>query len=320
MSDRRIVFLDTDTVGNVPNLHLFDELGEYTHYAQTNSEEVVERIRGQEIVITNKVPISADAMKANSSLRLICVAATGMNNIDLSAAEQLDITVKNVEGYSTYSVAQVTIGLVLHLLHRYNYYDEYVKSGKYSQQPLFTHLGPSFWQLKDRRFGIIGLGNIGKQVARIAEALGAQVAYYSTSGKNNNASYLQLSLKELLKTSDIVAIHAPLNENTHHLIGYEQLTQMPEHALLVNTGRGGIVNEADLARAIDNEVISGAAIDVFSEEPFPTSHPYLQVKNTERLLLTPHIGWASLEARTLLIDEVYQNIKHFIANDSQKSR
>ncbi|WKN43862.1 D-2-hydroxyacid dehydrogenase [Tunicatimonas pelagia] len=316
MSDYRIVFLDADTVGDVPNLDCFSELGTYTVYPHTQPEEVGERIANQEVVITNKVKIGSEIIRDASSLRLICVAATGMNNVDLSAARQQNIVVENVENYSTHSVAQVTIGVLLQLLHRHDYYNNFVYSGSYSQQPLFTHLGHSFWQLKGRQVGIIGLGNIGKQVAKIAEAMGARIVYFSTSGKNNDAAYSQLSLEELLQTSDVVSVHAPLNENTRNLLDYAQLSKMPAHSILLNTGRGGIVNEADLAQAIDEEVIAGAAIDVYQEEPFPLSHPYLQVKNKERLLLTPHVSWASMEARTLLIDRVYQNIRAFFKDHS----
>ncbi|MGB3589895.1 MAG: D-2-hydroxyacid dehydrogenase [Tunicatimonas sp.] len=316
MSGYRIVFLDADTVGEVANLDSFSNLGEYIMYPQTQPEEVPERIANQEVVITNKVKISAEVMQSTSSLSLICVAATGMNNVDLEAAHQQNIAVKNVEDYSTYSVAQLTVGVLLQLLHRHDYYNEYVHSGQYSQQSLFTHLKHSFWQLKNRQIGIIGLGNIGRQVAKIAEAMGAEVVYFSTSGKNNDAPYRMLSLEELLQTSDVVSVHAPLNKDTQNLLNYAQLSKMPSHSILLNTARGGIVNEADLVRAIDEGVIAGAAIDVYQEEPFPLSHPYLQVKKRERLLLTPHIGWASREARTLLIDQVYQNIQDFIENHS----
>ena len=316
MSSYRVVFLDTDTVGNVPNLERFQEFGSYTSYPQTSPQKVRERIQDQDIVITNKVPIDADTIKS-SSLKLICVAATGTNNVDLEAAREKGIVVKNVENYSTFSVAQVTIGLVLHLLHRTSYYDHYVKSGEYSKQNLFTHLGHSFWQLEGRQFGIIGLGHIGRQVAKVAEALGANITYYSTSGKNNDAVYRQLSLEELLKTSDIVSIHAPLTDKTKDLLTYSQLSIMQKHALLVNTGRGGIVNETDLVRVIDEELIGGAAVDVFSQEPIPVSHPFLQVKLRERLLLTPHIGWASIESRTLLMEKVYDNIKQYMAQQAE---
>lgn len=316
MSSLRIVFLDADTVGDVPNLDCFSDLGEYTRYPQTSTEEVTERIANQEIVITNKVPIGADEMHVATNLRLICVAATGTNTIDLAAAQQQSITVKNVEDYSTYSVAQVTFGLLLHLLHRHEYFNNFLYSGQYSRQTLFTHLGHSFWQLKGRQFGIIGLGNIGKQVAEIAESFGAKVVYYSTSGKNNDALYQQLPLDELLQSSDVVSVHAPLNENTRNLLDYTQLAKMRPHSFLLNTGRGGIVNEADLAKAINEEVIAGAAIDVYEKEPIPRSHPFLQVQKKERLLLTPHVGWASIEARTLLLDRVYQNIRAFTEDNS----
>ena len=221
MSTHRIVFLDADTVGDIPNLKHFQQLGTYTQYPHTLPDELLTRLRDREIVITNKVRIDASAIQATPSLKLICVAATGMNNVDLSAAEQQGIAVRNVENYSTHSVTQVTVGLVLNLLHRYSYFNQYVQSGDYSRQSLFTHLGHSFWQLKDRQWGIIGLGNIGRQVAQVAESLGARVAYYSTSGKNNSASYEQQSLEELLEKSDIITIHAPLNERTKDLLRYE---------------------------------------------------------------------------------------------------
>ncbi|MEM9834335.1 MAG: D-2-hydroxyacid dehydrogenase [Bacteroidota bacterium] len=319
MPNYRIVFLDTDTVGNVPNLDDFSELGEYTKYPQTHPEELIGRVANQDIIISNKVMIGEGTMRSTPSLRLICVAATGMNNVDLEAARKLNIAVKNVTDYSTYSVAQLTFGMLLQLLHRHDYYNEYVYSGKYSRQSLFTHLGHPFWHLQGRQWGIIGLGNIGKQVATIAEAVGAKVVYFSTSGKNNNAQYPRLSLDELLATSDVVSIHAPLNENTQNMLTYKQLTKMQPHSLLVNTGRGGIVNEADLARAIDEAIIAGAAADVYGQEPVPLSHPYLQIRRKERLLLTPHIGWASIEARTLLIDRVYQNIQQFMAGESTRT-
>lgn len=313
MPTHRIVFLDTDTVGDVQNLERFKEFGSYVSYPQTPLADIGERIQNQDIVITNKVTIGAETIESAPSLKLICVAATGTNNVDLEAARAHGITVKNVENYSTYSVAQVTIGLVLHLLHRTDYYNAYVKSGEYSQQNLFTHLGHEFWQLAGRQFGIIGLGHIGKQVAKVAEALGAKITYYSSSGKNNDALYRQQSLEELLQTSDIVSIHAPLTEKTKDLLTYEQLSMMKKHALLVNTGRGGIVNEADLAKAIDDELIGGAAVDVYGEEPISVSHPFLQVRLKQRLLLTPHIGWASIESRTLLMEKVYDNIKEYLS-------
>ena len=311
----KITFLDTKTVGDVPNLDRLQELGTFTRFATTTPAEVMDRIKEQDVVITNKVVIDRAAMEAASQLKLICVAATGMNNVDTECAEQQGITVKNVKGYSTDSVAQVTWAMILSLLQRPRSFSRYVYSGEYSQSDIFAHFEPPFWQVAGKRLGIIGLGTIGQQVARIGEAFGAKVVYYSTSGQHDHAQYERLSLEDLLASSDVVSIHAPLNEKTENLLRYEQLTQMQSHALLINTGRGGIVNEPDLARAINEELIGGAGIDVFTQEPIPSDHPYLSVKYPDRLLLTPHLAWASVEARTTLIEGVCENIKSFLSNN-----
>ena len=309
----KITFLDTKTVGNVPNLDRLQEFGTLTQYTTTAPSEVVDRVKDQDIVITNKVLIDRATMEAAPQLKLICVAATGMNNVDVEYAEQQGIAVKNVKGYSTDSVAQVTWSLILSLLQRSRAFSQYVYSGEYSQSDIFTYFEPPFWQVAGKRLGIIGLGTIGQQVARIGEAFGMEVIYYSTSGRHDHAQYERRSLQDLLATSDVISIHAPLNEKTENLLRYEQLLQMQPHALLINTGRGGIVNEPDLARAINEDIIGGAGIDVFTQEPIPSDHPYLSVKYPNRLLLTPHLGWASVEARTTLIEGVCENIQDFLA-------
>lgn len=310
-----IVFLDAKTVGNVPNLSDLNSLGEVTYYQTTSPDETEARIRDAEVVITNKVVIDRRLIEHARKLKLICVAATGMNNIDREAAAEAGIQVKNVAGYASRSVAQCTFALIFHLLHHISYYDQFVKSGLYSKSDIFTNLDRPFWELNGKQFGIIGLGNIGSEVAAIATAFGAKVAYYSTSGRNSDQPYHRMSLDELLSKSDIVSIHAPLNENTAGLIGYEQLETMKREAILVNTGRGGIVNENGLARAIDEERIAGAALDVFENEPIDRDNPLLKVKNKERLVLVPHITWSSIEARMELMEGVKHNIKEFINGD-----
>ena len=307
----KIVFLDASTIGEVPNMSEITSLGEYVEYSVTTNEQRFERLAGADVAIVNKVVIDRDVMDACPRLRLVCVAATGMNNIDLSYAAEKGVTVKNVAGYSTNSVAQVTISLVLELMTRTNYYNTYIQTGEYSSSPIFTHLGRSFNELAGKQYGIIGLGTIGKRVAAIAEAFGANICYYSTSGKNLDNPYKRLDLGELLQTSDIVSIHAPLNERTHNLIGIQQLRMMKPTALLVNVGRGGIVDEAALAEAIDSDIIAGAGLDVFTREPLPAGHPLLNVRNKDKLLLLPHIAWASVEARTVLVSRIAENIKSF---------
>jgi len=300
----KIIFLDADTVGDVPNLNSIEDFGDVTFYPTTKPGQTAERIRNADIVITNKVILDQKLMGQAKELKLICVAATGMNNIDREAAKELDIEVKNVAGYASQSVAQSTFAMILHLVQNIPFYDDFVKSGEYSKSKIFTNVDRDFQEISGKRFGIIGLGNIGQKVAQIAEAFGAEVTYYSTSGKNTDQPYLLLGLEELLKTSDFISIHAPLNENTMALINYERIKLMKSSAILVNTGRGGIVNEQDLAEAIDEGLIRGAAIDVFETEPIPDNHPLLRIKNRERLVLTPHMTWSSLEARMDLIEGI----------------
>lgn len=309
----KIVFLDARTLGDVPNLGELNALGQTILHPDTQLEQVAERIQGAEVVITNKVKVTREAMASTPTLKLICVAATGTNNVDLTAAHELGIQVKNVKGYSTDSVAQQTFALLLALLNSTAYYDDYVKTGEYSNERIFTHLGHPYWELNGKRFGILGLGEIGRQVARIALAFGAEVVYFSASGQEYNVIYERLELDEFIQTCDVISIHAPLSAETENLLNYARISQMKPTALLLNTSRGGIVNEADLAKALDDELIAGAAIDVFTQEPISASHPYMQLQKKEKLLLAPHIAWSSIEARTRLVHKVAENIRGYLA-------
>ena len=308
----KIVFLDASTVGGLPNISRLDDFGEFIQYATTSPNERLQHIGNADIIITNKVVIDEEIMSKSSNLKLICVAATGMNNVDLEFAKAHHIAVKNAAGYSSTSVAQSTFAMILYLINRVDYYDQYVKSGEYIKSNIFTHYGPEFWEISGKTFGIIGLGNIGGAVAKIAEAFGAQVIYYSTSGKNTDQPYPCVTLEELLRRSDIVSIHAPLNENTKNLIRLEQIKIMKPHAIIVNSGRGGIINENDLAKALDKKIIGGTGIDVFEREPIDAQNPLLKVKYPERLVMQPHIAWASKESRVKLMDIVAENIADFL--------
>jgi lactate dehydrogenase-like 2-hydroxyacid dehydrogenase len=308
----KIVFLDAKTMGKVPNFHLLEKFGDFVFYPVTKPEERIERLKDADIAITCKVVIDRKIIDACPSLKIICVAATGTNNVDLEYAKIKGIHVKNAANYSTESVAQMTVGMILSLTNRLNYFDRYVKSGKYVQSDMFTHYGPDFYELKGKRAGIIGLGNIGKRVAHLLEAFGMEIVYYSTSGKNNNNDFPRVELDELLVTSDIVSIHSPLNDHTHHLIGLPEFRLMKNTALLINAGRGGIVNETDLKEAINQNIIAGAGLDVYEGEPMSSDNPLLKVKYPDRLILTPHVAWTSVEARTLLIEKVAANIREFI--------
>ncbi|MBE6054068.1 MAG: D-2-hydroxyacid dehydrogenase [Clostridium sartagoforme] len=307
---KNIVILDGKTLGKLQ----FDELkvfGNVVYYDTTKPEEVTERIKEAHIVLTNKVVLNEDNLKDAKNLELICETATGFNNIDIVYAKSNNIAVTNVAGYSTNTVAQHTFATVLSLYDKLSYYDDYVKSGEYAKSGLFTNVSKPFYELEGKTWGIIGLGAIGKRVAKIAEAFGVNVIYYSTSGKNSNSDYKRVDFNDLLISSDIISIHAPLNNYTNGLINYDALKKMKDTAILVNMGRGPIVVEKDLAKAIDEELIAGAALDVFEVEPIKEDNPLILVNNKERLILTPHIAWASVEARNRLFKEVILNIKAF---------
>ncbi len=306
----KIVILDALTFGET-SLKAFDQFGEVDIYETTAPEELFYRVANADVIVTNKVVISEKDMGNAPSLKLICVAATGMNNIDMDAAVEREIVVKNVAGYSTDSVIQHTFSMLFYLMGHSRYYDEYVKEGDWHSSGLFTHVGAPFFELKGKKWGIIGLGSIGEGVAKIATAFGAEVSYYSTSGKNSNADYTRIELKELLLHSDIVSIHAPLNDATKNLLNYSNLARLRKGTILLNLGRGGIVEEKALARTMNKKELY-AGLDVLASEPISDPHPLMEIKHPERLYITPHIAWTSVEARERLIAGVIKNIHNFV--------
>lgn len=305
-----IVILDALTYGDTP-LEAFSSLGNVTVYQTTTPEETAERVRDADVIVTNKVVINDAVMEAAGALKLICVAATGMNNIDHDAAARRGIAVKNVAGYSTDAVVQHTFSMLFYLMGHSRYYDEYVKEGQWQREAVFTHIGPSFSELRGKKWGIIGLGEIGRNVARVAQAFGADVCYYSTSGKNDQSEFEKTTLSRLLETCDVVSIHAPLNAQTENLISHSELLQLKDGAVLLNLGRGGIVDEDALSVIIDVKPIY-VGLDVLTKEPMKSPHPLLEVAHPERLYITPHIAWTSREARTRLIAATVENIQNFL--------
>lgn len=306
-----IVFLDAATLGQLPNWHELATLGSYTAYDSTEPTQVVQRLQGAQVAITNKVVLDESVLAQLPALRLICVAATGMNNIDLAAAAKRGIAVKNVAGYATDSVAQWTMAALFTLSMDLIHLNGAVYDGTYSASKTFSYWRQPFYELRGTRFGIIGMGAIGRRVAQLATAYGAEVVYHSTSGKNTEQGYPHLSLSDLLATSEVVSIHAPLNEATQSLITKQELQAMRPTAYLLNSGRGGIIQEEDLLVALREGWIAGAALDVFAREPLAEDHPFLQIEPLYRhkLLLTPHIAWASEEARIALLDGIIRNIR-----------
>ncbi len=305
----KIVILDRATLGFDIDMSIFETLGEVESFDVTNETQTINRVKNADIVITNKVVISKEVMD-NSNLKLICISATGTNNVDLEYAKQKNIQVKNVAGYSSSSVVQLAFSMIFQIVQKLDYYKKYVDEGNWQKSQIFTHIDKPFFELDSKKVGIIGLGDIGRNFAKKAKAFDCEVMYFSTSGKNSNSEYKQVSLDELLSTSDIISIHCPLNENTKDLLNYKNMKNIKDGAILLNLGRGGIINEADLAKIIDEKEIY-CGIDVVAIEPILEDNPLLKVKNKDRLLLTPHIGWASIEARTRLVKMVAENIKEF---------
>jgi len=303
----KIVLLDTLTFG-ASDLSGFESLGEVRVYQTTSVDETLERIKDTDVIVTNKVVITEEMMQKSPNLKLICIAATGMNNVDLEAAKELNIEVKNVAGYSTDSVIQHTFSMLFYLLGHSRYYDESVKNRTYSQSPIFTDVSMPFFEVKGKKWGIIGLGSIGRGVANIAKAFGAEVFYYSTSGVNRTEDFQRTTLENMLQTCDIITIHAPLNEKTTNLLAYDELLSCRDGAVVLNLGRGGIIDEEAVAKLVDEKNIY-FGLDVFSKEPLSAESPLLKVKNSERLYMTPHIAWTSVEAREKLIASVIENIK-----------
>jgi lactate dehydrogenase-like 2-hydroxyacid dehydrogenase len=305
----RIVVLDAETLGKVEALKKLSTWGEVTVYAHTTPQEVASRIEEAHIVVTNKVVLTASDLATALDLQLICVAATGINNVDLEAASKRDIPVMNVKGYSTYGVAQQSIAAILSLVHRLPFLDAYVKSGAYSKGGMFTYIQEDIVELKGKVFGIIGLGEIGRQVATIATALGCEVIYYSTSGNNNDPHYKRVEWEDLLSTSDILSVHAPLNTQTKGLIDYVAMSIMKPTVILHNAGRGGVIVEEDLCQALKEHKIGLAALDVYAQEPLSSVSPLLDPALKDRLLLTPHTAWAAKESRERLVWGIIENIK-----------
>lgn len=305
----KIVVLDTITFGEFPYIKTLDTLGQVDYYETTRSNEVVERCKDADVVVTNKVVLDKTIIEQLTKLKLICVAATGTNNIDIEFATSKNIPVKNVKGYSTDSVAQLTFGFLIELFMNVSHYVHYTETKVYAQSPSFTHISWPLVELKNKTIGIIGLGAIGSKVAELATAFGMNVCYYSTSGKNNSTTYKQVSLNELLSKSDVVSIHAPLNEQTKNLISIKELKEMKPTAFIINVGRGGIINESDLVNALESNYIQRAAIDVYEKEPLDKNSKLYDLAITNKIILTPHIGWASQEARTSLVDGICKNIK-----------
>lgn len=307
----KIVFLDVKTIGEDIDLSGFDRLGEVVKYSFSTSDEVPERISDADVIIVNKVQVNAHTIGAAKNLKLVCVTATGTNNLDKDYLDSRKIVWRNVAGYSTESVAQHTFAMLFFLLEKLRYYDDYVKDDHYTNDTIFTHFEEVFYELNGKTWGIIGLGNIGRRVASIAEAFGAKVIYSSPSGSAPQDGYCQVDLDTLYASSDIISVHAPLNEFTENLINKRAFSKMKKSCIFLNLGRGPIVAEQDLCDALDKDIIQAAGLDVLSTEPMAPDNPLRKIKDSRRLFITPHVAWASVEARTRLMNIILNQVTEF---------
>ena len=309
----KIVFLDAKTIGEDIDLSGYEKLGEVVKYDFSTPEEARERTKDADVIILNKVVINEASIGEADHLKLVCVTATGTNNLDKEYLDKRGVAWRNVAGYSTETVAQHTFALLFHLLEHLNYYDQYVKTEHYVNDTMFTHFAEVFHELNGMTWGVIGLGAIGRRVADIAKMFGCRVIYYSTSGKHDQPGYERVTFDTLLRESDIVSVHAPLDENTKDLMNKEAFDKMKSSAIFLNLGRGPIVVEKDLADALEQGSIAAAGLDVLCVEPMQEENPLRQIKDSNRLIITPHIAWASVEARTRLMQIIEGQIREFFA-------
>lgn len=308
----KIVFLDRKSIGEDIDLSEFYQLGEVVIYDYSTIEQIPERVEDADIIVLNKMPINEETIGLAKKLKLVCVTATGTNNLDKEYLASKGIEWRNVAGYSTEAVAQHTFALLFYIMEHMNYYDNYVKNESYVNDKMFTHFEMHFNEIFGKKWGIIGLGNIGKRVAEIAKCFGAEVSYYSTSGHNHDERYNEVNFNTLLSESDIISIHAPLDENTMHLIDEEALSKMKKNCILINVGRGPIIVEKALANALNSGQIAGAGLDVLDIEPMSEDNPLREIKDSGKLIITPHVAWAAVEARQRLMGIIANQIREFL--------
>ncbi len=307
-----IVVLERNSVGPDIPVDCFYELGNVTCYRNTVTiEEVKERVKDADIIVANKSPMCEESLKDAPNVKMICEFATGYDNCDLAYCKSRGIRVTNVVDYCSAMVAQHTFALALALSQKLPHYDNYVKSGEYSAQDRFSNFDIPFYELEGKTWGIVGMGNIGKRVARIASAFGCKVIFHSVTGKSTVTEYPQVDKNTLLCESDFLSLHCPLSDLSRNFIDKDALAKMKPSAYLVNVARGPVVNNTDLYEALESGKLAGAGLDVLEKEPLQLSNPLSKIKDSNKLIITPHLAWGSVEARMRCVEGVYDNIKAF---------
>ena len=313
----KIVILERNSVGLDVSIDGIRQFGDVTEYPNTTVMDVKEKIKDAEIIVANKSPLNAETLKDASNVKLICEFATGYDNVDLEYCKSRGIKVANVVNYSTDAVAQHTFALCFYVLEKLHHYDNYVKSGAYAAQERFSNFDIPFTELAGKTWGIIGMGNIGKKVATIAQAFGCRVIFYSASGKSTCTEYEKVDFDTLLKESDFLSLHCPLSDKTRDLINLEALKKMKKTAILINVARGPVVNDQALYTALAEGHIAGAGLDVTSTEPMKDSNPLSRIMDSNKLIITPHMAWASIEARNRCVSETCKNIEAFLKGENR---
>ena len=310
----KIILLDAKTLGSDIPLTVFSDMGEFVSYPTTSPEEAPDRVADADVIVTNKVKLRSDILKHAPNLKLICVTATGYDNVDIDYCKQNGVAVCNVKGYSTECVAQLTISMALSLTNHLRVFNDYVKSGQYSKSGIQNKLTPTFNEVYGKTWGIVGLGNIGKRVADIARVMGCRVLAYKRTPVDD---YECVDLETLMRESDFISVHIPSSPETVGLISREMLSLMKERAILINVARGNVLDEEAVANAILDGSLHGFGCDVYSTEPFPENHPYSKLSGCDNVILTPHMAWGGYETRVRLVSEVAENINAFYKGEER---
>jgi len=313
----KLVVLERNSVGTDIDVSCYEKFGEVTYYPNTVAENTAERVKDADVIIVNKAPMNEDTLKDAPNVKLICLFATGFDNVDLAYCKSRGIKVANVVNYSTAAVVQHTLLLALALEEKLVHYDNYVKSGEYGAQDRFSNFDRPFREFEGKTWGIVGMGNIGRGVARVAQAMGCKVIFYSASGKSTCTEYERVEFDDLLSQSDILSLHCPLSDRTRGLINKEAFSKMKQSAVLVNVARGPVVDTQALYEALTQGQIAAAGLDVLEKEPISRDNPLNEIKDSTKLIITPHLAWASTEARERLVDEVAKNIQAFLDGEER---
>lgn len=314
----KIVLLERNSAGTDISVECFSELGEVVAYPNTvTKEQVRERAADADIIVCNKSPMGEDTLSACPKVKLICELATGFDNCDLEYCKSRGIQVRNVVDYSTGMVAQHTLTLALALSQKLPHYDTYVKSGAYSSQDRFSNFDVPFYELEGKTWGIVGMGNIGRRVAKLATAFGCRVIFHSITGRSTCTDYPQVDKDTLLSQSDFVSLHCPLSDLSRGFIDGDALRKMKKTAILINVARGPVVDNRALYEALVQGQIQAAGLDVIEKEPLEPENPLSLLKDSNQLIITPHLAWASVEARTRCVRGVYENIAAFLRGEDR---